>query len=90
MTDPLRDASLRDPANMRDPTSAKGSATVTATTLNVRAEPSLTAPVVGKLARGEVVDVWAAPPDWWIVQAADGLTGWASAKYLQPVSELQP
>jgi uncharacterized protein YraI len=73
------------------PNCAKGTATVTATALRVRAGPGLQHPQAGRLlAQGETVTVWAAPPDWWIVQAADGLTGWASAKYLQPVSELQP
>lgn len=73
------------------PNCAKGAATVTASALRVRSGPGLQYPQTGRLlAQGETVTVWAAPPDWWIVQAADGLTGWASAKYLQPVSELVP
>lgn len=73
------------------PNCAKGAATVTASALRVRAGPGLQYPQVGRLlAAGETVTVWAALPEWWLVQAADGITGWCSAKYLHAESELQP
>jgi len=79
---------LTNPAHMRDPTSAKGVGVVTATTLNVRSGPGTSFPVVGKLAQGTTVDVWAvatnvAGGDWWLVQAGT-LTGWCHSDWLEP------
>ena len=60
------------------PHMAHGEADCTAKVLNVREEPSLQAKVIGSLMAGQRVTVWAAGSPWWLVQAADGLTGWAS------------
>jgi uncharacterized protein YraI len=51
--------------------------------LNVRTEPSPTAPVRGQLMPGELVTVWALDDGWAIVQNVAGLTGWAAAEYLE-------
>lgn len=72
-----------DPAHMALPQCAKGHATVTADTLNVRQVPGTAAVIVGKLARGTLVDVWAVIGAWYLVQDATGLTGWCSAEWLQ-------
>lgn len=53
------DARLYDVAYMTEPHSAKGAARVAATTLFVRSGPSTTYAVLGKLAEGTRVDVWA-------------------------------
>lgn len=71
------------------PNCAKGRATVTASALRVRAGPGAQFAQVGRmLPQGEAVTVWAAGGDWWIVQADDGLAGWCSAEYLEPVGAL--
>lgn len=57
--------------------------TVTADILNVRAEPSLTAPVIGKLKQGAVVEKLDEDGDWFRVRLG-GLTGWAHSDYLAP------
>jgi N-acetylmuramoyl-L-alanine amidase len=57
--------------------------TVTADILNVRAEPSLTAPVIGKLKQGAVVEKLGEDGDWFRVRQG-GLTGWAHSDYLAP------
>jgi len=72
------------------PNCAKGRAVVTADTLNVRADHSTDSPVVGKLARGTSVTVWCVVGDWYLIQTADGLTGWCSAVWLHATKELQP
>ena len=71
------------------PNCAKGTAEVTASSLRVRAGPGVTHEQAGRmLLQGELVTVWAAGGEWWIVQAADGTTGWSSAAYLRAVGEL--
>lgn len=50
--------------------------------LNVRADPTTAAKVLGVLVPGELVDVWALADGWAIVQAVNGLTGWCAAAYL--------
>lgn len=72
------------------PNCAKGAATVTADTLNVRQAGSTASLVVGKLARGTTVDVWCVVGDWYLVQTADGITGWCSAAWLHAIEELRP
>jgi N-acetylmuramoyl-L-alanine amidase len=76
------------------PNCAKGTATVTADTLNVRADRSTESAILGKLARGTAVTVWAvatgvAGGDWYLIQTADGLTGWCSAVWLHASEALQ-
>lgn len=72
------------------PHMAHGEAVVGAKRLNVRAEPTTTAKIVGVLAPGELVTVWALDNGWAIVQNGSGLTGWAAAEYLSVVGELVP
>lgn len=66
---------------MTIPNCAKGTA-ITTDRLNVRAEPSTAAAVLGLLLPSEVVTVWAVLNGWAIVQNVRGLTGWASVAYL--------
>ena len=70
------------------PNCAKGRATVTATSLRVRSGPGTQYGQAGLLAHNETVTVWAALPEWWLVQAADGITGWCSAEFLRAVGQL--
>jgi uncharacterized protein YraI len=51
--------------------------------LNVRTDPTPTAPVRGQLTPGELVTVWALDNGWAIVQNVAGLTGWAAAEYME-------
>lgn len=61
---------------------AHGEARVKSNKLNVRAEPVTTAPILGQLAPGELVTVWALEDGWAIVQNVSGLTGWCAAEYM--------
>jgi len=71
------------------PVNVIGQATVTATALRVRGGPGSSYAQVGRLlAQGETVDVWAVNGVWWLVQAADGLTGWSHSEWLRAVGEL--
>ena len=59
---------------------------VTARSLNVRAEPTTEAAVLGSLKQGEHVSAdGPAVNGWQRVQGADGLAGYASAKYLRAI-----
>jgi hypothetical protein len=73
---------------MTIPNCAKGTATTT-DRLNVRDAPKIYGKSFGILAHGESVIVWAVANGWAIVQAASGLTGYASMEYLKPVGELR-
>ena len=73
---------------MTEPFCAKGQAVVTADTLNVRAGYSTQYEIVGKLARATIVTVWAVGQDWFLVQDANGLTGWCSSAYLRVIDQL--
>lgn len=54
---------------------------VTASTLNVREEPSTRAATIAKLAEGAAVQVWGRSPDGrWL--AIDGPAGWVSAEWV--------
>lgn len=84
-----------DPLSL--PNCAKGRATVTTTTLNVRAGPGVKFARVGQLPQGETVDVWAVEEGWYWVQAQtvtpankprERLTGWVSAELVRVVGEL--
>jgi hypothetical protein len=61
---------------------AHGSARVGENKLNVRADPLLTAPILGQLVPGEVVIIFALDDGWAIVQNVSGLTGWAAAEHM--------
>lgn len=57
------------------------------TWLNVRSKPNGDAQIVMKIRKGSVVDLLdAGEPDWWKIRY-DGKTGWAFAKYLDPIGE---
>ncbi len=70
---------------------AMGQATVNTATLNLRLQPSLTAPIIGKLARGTIVDVWSIANNWYWVQTQvpPYLTGWCSSGYLSLTQPLR-
>lgn len=57
---------------------------VTAYHLNVREEPRLTGKIVGVADKNDVVDLLSVSGDayWYKIRKEDGLTGWASHKYL--------
>ena len=59
-----------------------GKARVTEDAVRVRELPDLSSTVLGYLAVGDVVDVWAEQGLWWVVQTANGLTGWAFSKFM--------
>lgn len=73
---------------MMIPNCAKGTARTTER-LNVRDAPKVSGKPLGVLAVGETVTIWAVASGWGIVQAASGLTGFASMEYLRPVGELR-
>lgn len=52
--------------------------------LNIRQEPSTEATIVGKAAKGSSVTlVEQSSDDWWKVRTADGVEGYAYARYLK-------
>jgi outer membrane biosynthesis protein TonB len=55
---------------------------VTATTLNVRAAAKASAAVVGRLERGDKVEVLERAGEWVRVRLSTGVTGWVAAAYL--------
>jgi uncharacterized protein YgiM (DUF1202 family) len=57
-------------------------ATVTASTLNMRASPSASSDVVGKLKKGDNLVVLGEDGEWLRVRSAAGETGWISSKYV--------
>ena len=71
------------------PHMAHGTAVVGTNKLNVRVDPTTAAPIIGQLAPGELVTVWALSDGWAIVQAVSGLTGWVVAEYMT-LGELTP
>lgn len=58
---------------------------ITADSLNVREGPATRHPAVGVLPKGARVRRLESIPDWYRVQADDGLTGWISAKFAEPL-----
>ena len=70
------------------PHMAHGTASCTGDRLNVREQPNTASRVLGQLTQGQAVTVWALDRGWMIVQTAEGLTGWASAQYLQVAGAL--
>lgn len=59
---------------------------VTANSVNVRGGPSTQNPVVGRLTRGEEVEVLATDPSGWVQVRlqGDGVEGWVSGRLLGP------
>lgn len=54
------------------------------TALNIRQEPSTSAAIVGKAAKGAMVTlVEQSSDEWWRVKTADGVEGYAYARYLK-------
>lgn len=54
------------------------------TNLNIRKEPSTDAAILGKAAKGSQVTLVAQSSDeWWKVKTADGVEGYAYARYLK-------
>ncbi|MED5042491.1 N-acetylmuramoyl-L-alanine amidase [Geobacillus stearothermophilus] len=74
-------ASYLAPAEARSISQQTG--TVAADSLNVRAEPSLHAPRIGRLVRGEEVDIVEKKPRWYKIASSTGLGGWVSSAYVQ-------
>jgi uncharacterized protein YgiM (DUF1202 family) len=60
---------------------------VTSDALNLRARPSSDAEVLGRLLRGEAVEVAGREGGWVQVATADGATGWAYSDYLAVATE---
>ncbi len=56
--------------------------TVTAETLNVRAEGSLSADVLCKLSKGEKVTILSTSGDWFKIKTSNGTQGWVSSEYV--------
>jgi cell wall-associated NlpC family hydrolase len=61
---------------------ASQTATVTADALNVRSGPSTTHSVIGKLYKGNTVDILQISNGWCEVKLSNGKTGWASNDFL--------
>jgi hypothetical protein len=58
--------------------------TITAGSLNMRAEPNKFASLIASLPRGTVVSVSQTSGSWAYVTAPDGSTGWLSQNFLSP------
>jgi uncharacterized protein YgiM (DUF1202 family) len=68
-------------------TIALGAGRVTADTLNLRTRPALDAAIGGKLARGEMVELWGRTPDgaWICVRTTSGAAGWVDQQWIMLV-----
>jgi uncharacterized protein (TIGR02594 family) len=91
---PIQPADQLAPASANEHGIAKPAAgkprkmVVTADNLNVRESGGLDAKVTSVLRRGDIVTVLASSPDGvWQKVTADGIDGWASFKFLQPVMD---
>lgn len=63
-----------------------GQARVSQQGVRCRKAPDVAAAILGVWQQGQVLDVWARLPTWWLVQDREsGLTGWSSAPYLAMV-----
>jgi len=58
-------------------------AVVAATTLNVRAKPDTSAPILAKLRSGEKVEVLSKSQGWFQVVTPSGIKGWVSADFIR-------
>ena len=63
-------------------TTPEGTVFVTASTLNVRREPSANADVIAQVRRGDKVSVIESTQGWVNVRLNDDRTGWVSAKHV--------
>lgn len=70
------------------PHMAHGRAKCHAPALFVRDGPGTTFKALGYLVNNEDVTVWAVEGQWWLIQTAQGLNGYAFGTYLQPVEPL--
>ena len=61
---------------------ANATGTVTANSLNVRSGASTSYSVLGKLTKGETVEILSSNDGWYKVQYDDNKTGWSSGKYI--------
>ena len=50
--------------------------------LNIRGKPSITAPVVGRLERGQRVTVWGTWDDWYVIESGN-LAGYVARQFTQ-------
>ncbi|MFC4181904.1 SH3 domain-containing protein [Saccharococcus thermophilus] len=60
---------------------------ITADSLNVRAQPSLAAEPVGKVAYGEQVAITAEQGKWYQIRTDDGKVGWVASEYISTASK---
>jgi uncharacterized protein YgiM (DUF1202 family) len=61
---------------------ASGTVRVTASTLNVRAEPSPTAPAIAQVRKGERLALLATSDEWVKVRRDDGTVGWVAKQHV--------
>lgn len=54
--------------------------------LNLRESPSLSSPVIGKLAAGQIVTLQSTSNGWDYIETGEGQTGYACAKYFEPIN----
>ncbi|NTV91067.1 MAG: SH3 domain-containing protein, partial [Clostridiales bacterium] len=55
---------------------------VNASALNVRAEASTTAQILGKVYTGETVTILSQENDWYNIKTQSGITGWVLSQYV--------
>ena len=70
------------PAPAPSPVQELGSGRVTATALNVRAEPSTDTEALTMVRKGDVLTVIEERDGWYRVRLGSGQTGWVSAQYV--------
>ncbi|MFZ5826135.1 MAG: SH3 domain-containing protein, partial [Bacillota bacterium] len=58
--------------------------------LNVRREPSLTAPILTRLVQDQYVRLLEMIPEWWRVRLDDGTEGWVAAQYMKRATTPPP
>ncbi len=87
-SDPPATAVTPDPetenaAESLEPEVAIGTVRVTASTLNVRGEPSTTAPIVATVRRNQRLDLIARDQEWSRVRLSSGESGWVASRYVR-------
>ena len=70
------------PTQMQEEEKAIGTARVTASALNVRAEASTDASVLAQVKKGQTLDVLKEDESWVKVKLASGETGWVAARFV--------